>query len=239
MKVDTVDTKLWFAPVIRSLGRIALSVSTRHLASSFRRCHRAVVMLGLLLVLFGQSGCTYARPAMKVVLATRSTCSLACANVGAEHGGRGKRGRADRRRECGNQKRSTCGSRLRTIHGRRGSRSPIAILTRQLAFAPERIRGRREKSRPGPSRLDTLDPKSHGLQNSDRKQSPLDRLDAALSDDVQQAQALPQQSLTVIEQRYRVELLVTRAKALLALGAVRSGTGDRRTGAAVERIRAA
>lgn len=50
----------------------------------------------------------------------------------------------------------------------------------------------------------------------DHSNSPLDRLNAALSDDVRQT--LPQRSVTPLEERVRVDSLISRAKELLDLG---------------------
>ena len=50
----------------------------------------------------------------------------------------------------------------------------------------------------------------------DPTNSPLDRLNAALSDDVRQS--LPQQSVTMLEERVRVDSLISRARELLDLG---------------------
>ena len=174
-------------------------------------------MLGLLLVLVGQSGCTYARLAMKsfwqrvppvrwpvrtsepnTADAEKVAEPTVAANVAIK-----KEAPADP------------DSERSMVEGEVVPRSQFSRVSSRLPRTDSWSTGE-VSSWPEP--IDSLDSKSHGFQNSDRRQSPLDRLDAALSDDVQQAQALPQQSLTVIEQRYRVELLVTRAKALLALG---------------------
>jgi hypothetical protein len=53
-------------------------------------------------------------------------------------------------------------------------------------------------------------------QDSDLLNSPLDRLNAALSDDNQQG--LPQRSLTMLEERIRMDSLITRARELMDLG---------------------
>lgn len=56
------------------------------------------------------------------------------------------------------------------------------------------------------------------LMDSDRPDSSMDRLNAALSDDALQAQTLPQHSLTPLEARIRVDLIISRARQLLDIG---------------------
>ena len=56
------------------------------------------------------------------------------------------------------------------------------------------------------------------LHESDHSNSPLARLDAALTDDVRHAMSLPQHSVTSLEERARVDSLISRAKELLEVG---------------------
>ena len=48
--------------------------------------------------------------------------------------------------------------------------------------------------------------------------SPLERLNAALTDDVRHAMTLPRRSVTALEERFRVDSLISRAKELFAIG---------------------
>jgi len=70
---------------------------------------------------------------------------------------------------------------------------------------------------PSTENSDLPEPNSRPL-NEDRVDSPLDRLNAALSDDALQAQSLPQRSVTMLEERFRVDSLLSRANRLIEIG---------------------
>jgi len=53
---------------------------------------------------------------------------------------------------------------------------------------------------------------------TDQFNSPLERLNAALTDDVRHAMTLPRRSVTALEERFRVDSLISRAKELFATG---------------------
>ena len=53
---------------------------------------------------------------------------------------------------------------------------------------------------------------------TDQFNSPLERLNAALTDDVRHAMTLPRRSVTALEERFRVDSLISRAKELFAIG---------------------
>jgi hypothetical protein len=59
---------------------------------------------------------------------------------------------------------------------------------------------------------------SQASNESGNSNSPLDRLNAALTDDVQHTLSLPQRSVTMLEERVRVDSLISRAKELLEIG---------------------
>ena len=69
--------------------------------------------------------------------------------------------------------------------------------------------------------VDFSEPNTQPL-NSDGERtgpdSPLERLNAALSDDALQAQSLPQRSVTMLEERFRVDSLLSRAGRLIEIG---------------------
>jgi hypothetical protein len=66
---------------------------------------------------------------------------------------------------------------------------------------------------------DIPEPNSNPFDNeAERPDSPLERLNAALSDDALQAQSLPQRSVTMLEERYRVDSLLSRANRLIEMG---------------------
>ena len=56
------------------------------------------------------------------------------------------------------------------------------------------------------------------LAETDRSDSPLERLNAALTDDALQVQSLPQRSLTTLEDKIRVDSLLSRAKRMFEIG---------------------
>lgn len=66
--------------------------------------------------------------------------------------------------------------------------------------------------------LDETESAASGSQELDHSNSPLARLDAALTDDVRHAMSLPQHSVTSLEERARVDSLISRAKELLEIG---------------------
>ena len=67
--------------------------------------------------------------------------------------------------------------------------------------------------------FDFADSNSTPLDNeAERADSPLERLNAALSDDALQAQSLPQRSVTMLEERFRVDSLLSRANRLIEIG---------------------
>jgi hypothetical protein len=65
---------------------------------------------------------------------------------------------------------------------------------------------------------DSLESTANASNDPDNASSPLDRLDAALNDDVRHAAALPQRSVTMLEERLRVDSLIVRAKDLIDAG---------------------
>ena len=66
---------------------------------------------------------------------------------------------------------------------------------------------------------DIPEPNSNPFDNeAERADSPLERLNAALSDDALQAQSLPQRSVTMLEERFRVDSLLSRANRLIETG---------------------
>jgi hypothetical protein len=65
---------------------------------------------------------------------------------------------------------------------------------------------------------DKYESNSETLTDAKRSDSSMERLNAALTDDVLQAQNLPQRSLTALEDRLRVDKLLSKAKHLFDLG---------------------
>ena len=63
---------------------------------------------------------------------------------------------------------------------------------------------------------DPVEPGSPAANPSEHSNSPLDRLNAALTDDLQNA--LPERSVTRLEERLRVESLISHAKEMLEVG---------------------
>ena len=62
------------------------------------------------------------------------------------------------------------------------------------------------------------DSETDGLVEADRSDSSMERLNAALTDDIAQANSLPQRSVTSLDARIKVDSLLTRAKQLFEIG---------------------
>ena len=67
---------------------------------------------------------------------------------------------------------------------------------------------------------DANDPAVEIFSDVERTNSPMSRLNAALTDDLPESQPLPQPSLTTLNERYRVDRLLSQAKQLLEGGQV-------------------
>ncbi len=88
-------------------------------------------------------------------------------------------------------------------------------------LSPRFIRpdSRPNEATPAFETADIPEPKSSPFDNeAERADSPLERLNAALSDDALQAQSLPQRSVTMLEERFRVDTLLSRANRLIEIG---------------------
>ena len=185
-------------------------------ADVFHR-YRAAFILILLFVVANQNGCSSARPAMKSLWqqvppvrwsskasqsATASTEKVTepavAANVAIKSNDAGPAEAAD----------DFAWAETRT-------KSPLSRLTTRFS-RPE------HESNEGPSTFETVDfaePNSKPMDDhAEGTDSPLDRLNAALSDDALQAQSLPQHSVTMLEERIRVNSLVSRANRLIENG---------------------
>ena len=190
--------------------------STSFKADVFHR-YRVAFILFLLFVVANENGCTSARPSMKslwqqvppVRWSTKASQSATAtkekvaepavaANVAIKSDDAGQAEAAE----------DFAWAETRP-------KSPLSRLTTRF-IRPE------QGSNEGPSTFETVDfaePKSKPLDNpADGTDSPLDRLNAALSDDAQQAQSLPQRSVTMLEERSRVDSLLSRANRLIEIG---------------------
>ena len=67
---------------------------------------------------------------------------------------------------------------------------------------------------------DANDPAAEIFSDVERSNSPMSRLNAALTDDLPESQPLPQPSLTTLNERYRVDRLLSQAKQMLEGGQV-------------------
>ncbi|WP_397571215.1 hypothetical protein [Schlesneria sp. T3-172] len=194
-----------------------MSAILKHQSASGRYPHQVLLVTGVLLMLVGQSGCTYARPAMKsfwqrvppvrwpvrlseqqVAESRKSSEPTVAANVAIN-----------------DDVPTDSDSNQSAVEGEAVPRSQFSRVTSWLPRIDSWSSGEASTTPESPA---TTEESAQASLKSDRKRSPLERLDAALNNDLQQARALPQQSETIKEQRNRVDLLIARAKALLSMG---------------------
>ncbi len=97
----------------------------------------------------------------------------------------------------------------------------------RLSSRFNRLENRPNEALAGFESTDILESNSKSFDNEgDRGDSPLERLNAALSDDALQAQSLPQRSVTMLEERFRVDSLLSRANRLIEIGQLQEARGS-------------
>lgn len=198
-------------------GNFVLSVTTSHHSDRLVPRRRVGLAIGLSFLFVMQGGCAYARPTMKSLWKRVPPVRWPVRGSEAQTAETEKVAEPSVAANVAIKKETSADSDpdRRPVEGEIVPRSHFSRVSSRLSRGDSWPAGE-ISSWPEPA--DSINSRVYEDPGSVQAQSPLERLDAALSDDVQQAQALPQQSLTMMEQRYRAELLMNRAKALLALG---------------------
>ncbi|MEI8021792.1 MAG: hypothetical protein WCH39_26515, partial [Schlesneria sp.] len=190
--------------------------STSITVPPFHHC-RAINILVLFFVLVSEIGCSSARPSMKSLW--QQVPPVRWSNKDSQSATAKKEKIAEPAVAANVAIKSEKTGQAEAAEGLAASETRTRPQLSRLSPRFIRPENRPNEAMPAFETADIPEPNSNPFDNeAERADSPLERLNAALSDDALQAQSLPQRSVTMLEERFRVDSLLSRANRLIETG---------------------